>query len=123
MGGIHRQRKRSPPETDCGNLSFSRNLLYRTDGPLSYTDQFPFAACKVPGIWLFRRNCLGGIFYHHRADNTPDKLGFEAAAKLVEASADLMEKLADREDISDFRGIPADLQKKIDVLYSTVYNF
>jgi len=91
--------------------------------PCPYTDQFPFAACKVPGIWLSRRNCFSGLFYHHRADNTPDKLGFDAAAPLVEASADLLDKLAGLDDISACRGIPAAQQKEIDFLFSTVYAF
>lgn len=91
--------------------------------PCPYTDQFPFAACKIPGIWLFRRNCIGGLYYHHRFDNTPDKLGFDVSAQIVEASAALVAKLADMEDISAFRGIPAEQQKQIDELYATVYEF
>ena len=91
--------------------------------PCPYTDQFPFAACGVPGIWLLRKNCPTGLFYHHRFDNAPDKIGFDVAAQYVEASAVLMERLADGEDISAYRGIPADQQKEIDFLYNTVYAF
>ena len=88
-----------------------------------YTDQFPFAACGVPGIWLFRRNCFGGLFYHHRTDNAPDKIGFDIAAQYVEASGKILSELADMEDIAPFRGIPVEQQKKIDFLYGTVYDF
>ena len=88
-----------------------------------YTDQFPFAACGVPGIWLFRRNCQGGIFYHHRLDNTPDKIDFGVSSQLVEASADLIVRLSEAEEISRYRGIPSNLKKQIDALYSSVYAF
>ncbi|MDR0933009.1 MAG: M28 family peptidase [Victivallales bacterium] len=90
--------------------------------PCPYTDQFPFAVCKVPGIWIARRNCTGGIFYHHRVDNTPDKIDFDLAAQIVTASADLLEKLAAFEDISPYKEIPAELQSQIDSLYLTVYD-
>ena len=99
--------------------------VYYTElvNPSPYSDQFPFAACGVPGLWLFRRNCDSGIFYHHRADNTPDKLDFDVSAQLVEASAVLLGTLADQEDISPYRGMPADLQREIASLYTSVYDF
>ena len=89
--------------------------------PCPYTDQFPFAACSVPGIWIYRKNCFAGNYYHHRVDNTPDILGFETSAQLVHASAALMEELADREDIAPFRTIPEPLQKKINTQFNAVY--
>ncbi|MBQ9338695.1 MAG: M28 family peptidase [Lentisphaeria bacterium] len=89
--------------------------------PCPYTDQFPFAACGVPGIWLYRKNCIGGNYYHHRFDNTPDIIGFDEAAKLVHASAELLADLADRDNIDSFRGIPAKLQSQIDAQFQAVY--
>ena len=92
-----------------------------TSAPCPYTDQFPFAACKVPGIWINRPNCTAGCYYHHRVDNTPDVLGFETAAHSVSAGAAIMAELADREDLSGLTGIPADQQKLIDELFNAVY--
>lgn len=104
---------------------FHKNDIYYLENiaPCPYTDQFPFAACGVPGIWIHRRNCTSGLFYHHRVDNTPDKLGFEVSAPLVESASVLMSYLADQEDISAYRGIPESQQKEIDQLYNTVYAF
>ena len=86
-----------------------------------YTDQFPFAACGVPGMLFFRKNCSAGLFFHHRIDNTPDKIDYNVAADYVTAAAKVMETLADAADISAFRGIPADLKVEIDDLFNKVY--
>lgn len=102
---------------------YNRHDIYYVEHlePCPYTDQFPFAACTVPGVWLFRKNCLGGNYYHHRIDNTPDIIGFDQAAKLVNASAALISELADREDITPYRGIPAEIQAKVDTMFNAVY--
>ena len=86
-----------------------------------YTDQFPFAACGVPGIWTFRRNCAAGLFYHHRVDNDPAIIGFEDCAKLVNTAETILTYLADQEDISKYQGIPADIQEKVDQQFNAVY--
>ena len=86
-----------------------------------YTDQFPFAACGVPGMLFFRKNCSAGLFFHHRVDNTPDKLDFDVAASYVTAAAEIMETLADVGDLSAFRGIPDGLKPEIDDLFNKVY--
>ena len=103
--------------------TYNRNNIYFVEltEPCPYTDQFPFAACGVPGIWLFRRNCTGGIYFHHRVDNTPDIIGFEQAAEQVHASFALISELADAEDIASLRGIPDVLQKEINSLFQAVY--
>lgn len=102
---------------------FHRNGIYfvRSAAPCPYTDQFPFAACGVPGIWIYRKNCAAGTFYHHRADNDAEVIDFRQSARQVCAAAQLLSELADREDISAFRGIPAALQQRIDEGFRTVY--
>ena len=102
---------------------FHRRGIYFVEhtAPCPYTDQFPFAACGVPGLWLFRKNCFAGIYFHHRVDNTPDIIGFDQAAGQVLAAAELLSGLADADDIAPYRGIPAELQKKIDALFGSVY--
>jgi len=98
------------------------DVYYRSSfAPCPYTDQFPFAACGVPGIWLNRCNCASGIFYHHRADNKPEYIGFDIAANIVTAAGALLADHADREDISAYRKIPADQQKLIDAQFQAVY--
>ena len=100
-----------------------RNDIYYTETavPCPYTDQFPFAACKVPGIWINRPNCVGGCYYHHRRDNTADVLGFDQAAQVVGAGADLLADLADRKELGGLKGIPADQQALIDEQFNAVY--
>jgi Zn-dependent M28 family amino/carboxypeptidase len=102
---------------------YNRHDIYYVEHqePCPYTDQFPFAACSVPGIWLNRKDCIGGNYYHHRVDNTPDIIGFDQAAKLVKASADLITELANGENIAQYRGIPADIQTKVDAMFNAVY--
>ena len=102
---------------------FRKNDIYYLEKnvPCPYTDQFPFAVCGVPGVWLSRKNCFAGNYYHHRVDNTPDVIGFDVAAKTVHAAAELLSVLADREDIAEFRGIPGPLQEQIGTLFNAVY--
>jgi len=97
------------------------DLWYVADHtPCPFTDQFPFAACRVPGFWLHRKNCATGCFYHHRSDDTLDKIGFATAAQAVTGVAELMTCLADMEDISALRGIPEEQQKLVSSLFNTI---
>ena len=102
---------------------FNSNDIYyvETTAACPYTDQFPFAACGVPGIWQLRKNCENGIYYHHRFDNTPDKLDFELCANYVKASSELLTFLAETDDIENYRTIPQEQQDKINQLFDAVY--
>ena len=102
---------------------FNRNGIYFAEhtAPVPYTDQFPFAACGVPGIWINRPNCNAGHFYHHRRDNCPDKIGFDVAAAYVSAASELLAELADRRDISSCRGIPDAMQVQVSDLFNRVF--
>ena len=59
-----------------------------------YTDQFPFMAAGVPGLWIFRMNCASGVFYHHRHDDTLANLDLARAARQLDAAADFLARLA-----------------------------
>lgn len=102
---------------------FNHNGIYYVEHtePCPYTDQFPFAACKVPGFWQLRKNCETGIYYHHRIDNTPDKIDFELASEYVRVSCELLSFLADTPDRELYRGIPEDIQQQIDSMFQAVY--
>ena len=103
-------------------IFYGKKLFFRENtAPVPYTDQFPFAACGVPGIWIFRQNCAAGLFYHHRSDNTPDKIDFQISADHVKAAAELMDFLADTGDLSAYRGIPPEMQQEIDTLFQQVF--
>lgn len=83
-----------------------------------YTDQFPFAACGVPGIWITRYNCDMGYYYHHRNDNVLENLDGDVMASAVECSAKILARLADADTLTGLTGIPDTLQRKIDALFT-----
>ena len=106
---------------DCDYLSdLFRDYVEKVE-TCPYTDQFPFAACGVPGCWVGQKNCASGNFFHHREDNSADVIDYERSARWVEASADLMGALADREDLSGLKGIPEEIQKKVFEEFNAVY--
>ena len=72
-------------------------------------------------MWLFRMNCFAGIYYHHRIDNTPDKIDFDLAARYVQTSAKLLDHIANCEDNSIYRGIPEDTFKAVSAQFQAVY--
>ena len=88
-----------------------------------YTDQFPFAAAGVPGLWMTRHNCTSGAFYHHRSDNTIDKLDFELAARQLDAVAAFLIKLAEEDSTGNpaTEGISATEQVEIKRIWETIY--
>ena len=72
-------------------------------------------------MWQLRKNCETGLFYHHRIDNTPDKIDFDLVSGYVKASCELLEFLADVRDNTVYRGIPEDIQQAIDTMCQSVY--
>jgi len=102
---------------------FNKRGIYYVENlvPCPYTDQFPFAACGVAGFWQFRQNCESGVYFHHRIDNTPDKLDFEMASNHVAASCDLLDYIANCEDNSVYRGIPDETFKAVSEQFQAVY--
>ncbi|OQA82424.1 MAG: Aminopeptidase YwaD precursor [Lentisphaerae bacterium ADurb.Bin242] len=104
-----------PPMLELIRKAFRENGIFFKEGSdvIPFTDQFPFAVAGIPGIWISRPNCEAGMFYHHRADNTPDKIGYTAAARHIDAAAEMLSVLADAEDISPFRGIPPETAKRV----------
>ena len=74
---------------------------------IPYTDQFPFAVCGVPGLWLYRPNCMAGNFYHHRPENSYDKISLKVLAKYVNAAAGFITDIANADQLPYQRIIPA----------------
>ena len=89
--------------------------------PDPYNDVFPFTAAGVPGITLMRNNCEAGKFYHHTPDNTLQAISPGIAAKLAEASAKLVLKLADMSYNRDKYTIAAGTEKKVSELWEENY--
>lgn len=63
--------------------------------PEPFQDMFPFSAAGLPGLAFERGNNETGLFYHHRFDNTADKISAEIVASLATAAAAIICELAD----------------------------
>ena len=94
---------------------FQRQGMYcKTSSDIvPYTDQFPFAVCGVPGLWLLRPNCTAGLFYHHRPENSFDKISPAVLAKYVNASAEFISDIAQAGELPFKREIPVKQVSKI----------
>lgn len=87
-----------------------------------YVDNFPFSVAGVPGLWVLRKNCENGHTYHHRADNTPDKLDFSISARHVDAGKAVISYYADSEKpINAMRILSPEQQQEISSMWEAVY--
>ena len=88
---------------------FQRQGMYckTSSNIIPYTDQFPFAVCGVPGLWLNRPNCTAGHFYHHRPENSFDKISPKVLAEYVNAAAGFIADIAQNDELPYKREIPA----------------
>lgn len=85
-----------------------------------YTDQFPFAVAGVPGLWLTRKNCTTGVFYHHRHDDTLANIDTASLAAQLDAAAEFLAVLADADTLPP-TGLPAALQQEITSVWDKLY--
>ncbi len=88
---------------------------------LPYTDQFPFAAAGVPGLWLSRRNCATGVFYHHRADDTIEHLDPALIATQLDAVAAFLTQVADALPGAGTWEIPPQMRREIARVWRDLY--
>jgi hypothetical protein len=88
---------------------------------IPYTDQFPFAVCGVPGLWLSRPNCTAGTFYHHRPENDIGKLSFDIIAKYAEAAAGLIARIASEENLPFPKEMPAASRTRIEAVWKDLF--
>lgn len=101
---------------------FHRHDLYfvQQQAVFPYTDQFPFAAAGVPGLWMNRRNCTTGVFYHHRADDTIENLDPVLVAAQLDATADFLVQM-DTMKYDGGAGIPAASRQEIARVWDDLY--
>lgn len=86
-----------------------------------YSDQFAFAAAGVPGLWLGRRNCEAGRFFHHRDDDTLDRISCELSARHIDAAADFIVQIASAERIPFEIEVPRAQAKLIAKYWSSLF--
>jgi hypothetical protein len=88
---------------------------------IPYTDQFPFAVAGVPGVWISRRNCTAGRFFHHRPDDDLSRVSCELLAAIVGATADLLAHWAAARTLPFRHRIPAAQQSAIRAFWADLY--
>lgn len=88
---------------------------------IPYTDQFPFAVAGVPGVWLSRRNCKAGRFFHHRPDDDLSRVSCELVATLTSAAADLLADWSARRTLPFAPRIPAAQREGIQAFWEDLY--
>lgn len=90
-----------------------------TTEPVPFIDLLPFNACGVPGMWLSRKNCTSGRFYHHRPENTSDKVSIEVIALNTECILDFLNYL--NESSPEKWCFSPEIQKKVNQLWNDFF--
>lgn len=96
-----------------GRLEAGGESVSMTRSCIPYQDAFPFHAAGVPGCWISRRNCAAGTFYHHRADDLPEKTDAGRMARLLRPIGGALAELADARTLPFPIGIPGDLESAV----------
>ena len=86
-----------------------------------YTDQFPFLVCGVPGLWVSRRCCTAGRFWHHRRDDDLRHLDPAEIALQAELAAGVLDGLATAPEMPFNRTLPAAQQTAALAMWNDLY--
>jgi hypothetical protein len=81
---------------------------------IPYSDHFPFTACGIPSAWVTRMNCTSGRFFHHRPDDTLDRVSPEKLANLSVISHHILAQMATANAPEFPDRIPDTAQKEVD---------
>jgi hypothetical protein len=60
----------------------------------------------VPSAWLGRSNCEAGRFFHHRPDDTVERIDMEVTAAQIQAAADCLAPMVQEGELPFDMGIP-----------------
>lgn len=88
---------------------------------IPYTDQFPFAVAGVPGVWLSRRNCTGGRFFHHRPDDDLSRVSCDLLATFAQAAAAILTDWGAVKTLPFKRSIPVAQRSAIRLFWDDLY--
>ena len=86
-----------------------------------YTDQFPFLVCGVPGVWVSRRCCTAGRFWHHRRDDDLRHLDPAELALQAELTAGILDRLANVPEMPFGRALPEDQKAAALAMWDDLY--
>lgn len=103
--------------------AFRNQDLYASVNPdvVPYTDLFPFLAAGVPGVYVGRHNCASGRFFHHRPDDDMSRVSPSLMARVVDASAGLLDELANVQPMPFASVIPQMQAERVRLFWSDLY--
>ena len=88
---------------------------------MPYADHFPFVAAGVPATTLLRENCQTGRFFHHRGDDSPDKVSVSLIANLLAAAIDCMANLSSRPELPFPHTIPKSQRDHVTTFWEDLF--
>ena len=89
--------------------------------PSPYGDHFPFVAIGVPGMWLYRPNCAGGRFYHHRPDDDLTRVSPVLMARYLTAVGAFIHDLSNAKRLPYKRVLPPELRRAASRFWNDLY--
>lgn len=81
--------------------------------PEAFSDHFPFIVRGVPAVWMSRRNCAGGRWFHHSVYDTIAQLSPDELAQCAEVVVTLARDVATRDALPYERAFPARVRRGI----------
>ena len=93
--------------------------IAREEVPLA--DHFPFAACGVPCAWLGRSNCTAGRFFHHRPDDTIERVDIPMVTRYLNISAACLDQLAQKDTLPFDPSIPKEQAAEIEKIWQELF--
>lgn len=81
--------------------------------PEAFSDHFPFIVRGVPSLWLTRRNCAGGRWFHHGIYDTMEQLSPDELARCAEVVVTLARDIAARDALPYERAFPPGVRRGI----------
>lgn len=100
--------------------ALGRKVNIRED-VIPYTDQYPFAVCGVPGIWVSRSCCSAGRIWHHRWDDDMRNVSGKEIALLADFAAYMLDTLANAPEMPFGNDFPADQKERIATMWADLY--
>ncbi len=86
-----------------------------------YADHFPFVAAGVPGVWMWRRNCTEGRFFHHRPDDDMSRISLPVMAAHMDALAAGIADWAERKTLPFPCAIPKPQRAAIKEMWNDLF--
>lgn len=102
---------------------FSRVGLYPAveHGLIPFADHFPFVAAGVPGVWMWRKNCANGRFFHHRPDDDMTRVSPAMMARWLNPIAAGLAELAEAESLPFTPAVPESRRPAVAAMWEDLF--